>query len=256
MDTRPNHRAGAAPGARYILASYAGAGLPPERASALVDDLVLEMPHYRPRAYFGAKPEALSGMDWLVTARDARSGRHCAYLGACWLPYGAGTVMLYSLLVGERQQRGPATFLVLGALFGMLADQQAPPFQRLILKTAHPRSYLAMERFDGLAGSEFFPNRRRANGEQVRRKAQALAALLHPASRFDAEHGVIHDAALGTPNDFYQAAPTSSDASLNRLFAQRVGLDHRMLCILEFGSAAARLALCNRFQPGRRGECA
>ena len=233
---------------RYAISTYARGEFSADMAAALVEDLALAMPRSSPRGYFAAKPEVIDDMDWTVTARDAHSGRQCAFLGARWLNVDGGTIMLYTLLVDDAHQRGSVTFLVLRALFGLLARDQAPAFTRVILKTAHPRSYLAMENFENLPGAQFYPSRTRINPAPMRAAAMAIAARLHPQHRFDAQRGLIIDAAADAPFAFYRELPTSSDLALNHYFAEHVGLRHRMLCMLELASADTRHALFARFR--------
>jgi hypothetical protein len=233
----------AVPRTQTEVRTHGPEGVPVRERASLVDDLARQMPGNRVREYFAAKPEVWDGMDLTTVARDPRTGHYIAFLCSRWLPDDGGTLMLYTLLVADRYQRGHATFSVIQAQMALALAPGAPPFRQVALKTAHPRSYRAMEAFESLPDAEFFPSRRRANSVALRAIARAIAARLHPDQDFDDKTGTIRGAAGAVPLDFYPDAPSGGDAALNSLFAERVGLCHRMLCVLSLPTPRALDAL-------------
>jgi hypothetical protein len=214
----------------------------------LVNELAEQMPGHRVHDYFRAKPEVLQAMDVVSTASDRLTRRYCGLMSATWIPERPGTLMLYTILVADAYQRGRTTFLLLQDVLSHALCDEERVLQRVVLKTAHPRSYRTMELFESLPGAEFFPSRRHGNSDAVRREARDIAGLLHPGQAFDDVSGVIADAAGLVPNDFYPELPVSSDVDINAMFRHRVGLRHRMLCVLELPCEDSRAQLVERLR--------
>jgi hypothetical protein len=238
----------------YDVMSHIGASLSSIISAKIVEGLSYEMPRYRIKDYFAAKPEVLSNMDWTVCVFDTHTGNCCAFLCAQWLPFEGGTIMLYTLLIGERQQGGRVTYLALQGLFELLARLDTPVFCRLILKTANPQSYRIMELFERLPDAEFYPSRSRKNSISLTETASRLARFLHPMNDFTSNTGTIAGAAGAVPMDFYPDNPVSRDSNLNHFFAERISLADRMLCVLDLPTNEVKRSLFRHFKVLFKGK--
>lgn len=214
-----------------------------------ISELTLAMPQHKVNSYFMAKPETIAGTDLCLFCYTKETNECCGFL-SCNVAEIAGKtcIMLYTLLISEKQHGTRVTYSILQSLFSTLSQKIGLDYEYIILKTVNPRSFKILASFSDIQNSAFFPQILLSNDNELADFSIQLANYLHPGFRYNKENGVIYNASGEVPDDFYQKMPQCRDAVVNEFFSANLTLSDRMICILHLSDANARAQLYSRFK--------